>query len=194
MTVQYPSYPFGDYVEPRGPEHQVAGPSQLAPPTSNRFNVVEFLALPGKCAVCGYSGGDDDRQGTYRRRFVDFGFDVDFYGVVGFCEACVVEMASALGFISKNLWEGYRTENSDLKTQIQELKNANSQLRGTIGILSHGVITDVDLPPYNDSDITSGNSETTESEQQSSESIDEPRSDDVSSITSRDSGSDGLTI
>lgn len=59
-----------------------------------RFKVIEAnqLLAPGKCAGCG---------GFTKRRFVDFGLELDFYGVVYLClEVCFTEVANKLGFLS----------------------------------------------------------------------------------------------
>lgn len=59
-----------------------------------RFKVIEAnqMLAPGKCAGCG---------GFTKRRFVDFGLELDFYGVVYLClEVCFTEVANKLGFLS----------------------------------------------------------------------------------------------
>lgn len=65
---------------------------ELSP--NSRFSVLDNPnALPGKCALCGSSGGDG-------RKFVDFGFQLDVYGAVYFCTFCVTELAEAIKFVS----------------------------------------------------------------------------------------------
>lgn len=191
MTVdasdRFSGYPFGNYTEPEGPSHARASEWDEAAPSSSRFNIVNSLALPGKCAVCGYSGGEDDNRSDYRRKFVDFGFDLDFYGVVGFCTACVSEMAGVLGFIARKEYESYQSENSTLKAQLQETRIANDQLRATIHTLSSPTSQHIvgEVAYY---DVKIGDSEATKSEQSSDKSPSKPRPDDRPSIISGDTG------
>lgn len=58
--------------------------------THSRFKIVERpFAAPGKCAVCGAT----------EKPVVDFGFDLDWYGVVYFCLDCLTEVASTIGMV-----------------------------------------------------------------------------------------------
>lgn len=66
---------------------------------SNRFQrIATPNASPGHCAVCGFAGLD--------RSYVDFGFSLDFYGAVIFCELCVVTMAETLGHVTPERYDG----------------------------------------------------------------------------------------
>lgn len=57
---------------------------------NGRFKILERPAsAPGKCAVCG----------SVERPVLDFGFDLDFYGVVYICVDCLREGASVAGIL-----------------------------------------------------------------------------------------------
>jgi hypothetical protein len=47
---------------------------------------------PGVCVVCGNPGDSNSR-------FIDFGFDLDFYGSIYFCENCIHEVVGLLGLV-----------------------------------------------------------------------------------------------
>lgn len=66
--------------------------------TSSRFKVLErpFVA-PGKCAVCG----------AVDKPVVDFGFDLDWYGVVYFCLDCMTEISKTIGMVHSSELEAY---------------------------------------------------------------------------------------
>lgn len=70
------------------------------------------LVLPAQCVACGYGGND--------RRYVDFGLDLEFYGVVYLCENCM------------NIW--FNEWNSPL---IDSYKRDLSSANGKIGELEH---------------------------------------------------------
>lgn len=70
-------------------------------------------AAPGKCVVCGFGGDAEDS-----RTFIDFGFDLDYYGVVYFCSNCIVEVANAIGFVSGEQYEAVAKENADLTERL----------------------------------------------------------------------------
>lgn len=80
------------------------------------------LIAPGKCAVCGSISGS----------FVDFGLELDFYGVVYLCfDNCFKEACSQLdyfpvGELSKRdvLIAQFDSVNSQLEMENQELRNA----------------------------------------------------------------------
>lgn len=86
-------------------------------------------AAPGKCVVCGYSGGKDEDD----RTFIDFGFDLDYYGVVYFCSSCMVEIANVIGFFSEDQYNKIARENlllsDSLGTVRRERDAATDALR-----------------------------------------------------------------
>jgi len=75
-------------------------------------------AAPGKCVVCGFSGDVEDS-----RLFIDFGFDIDYYGVVYFCSLCMTEVANAIGFVSIDQYTKIQTLNMELVDRVEELTN-----------------------------------------------------------------------
>lgn len=50
---------------------------------------------PGFCVVCRNPGDQDSK-------FIDFGFDIDFYGVVYFCEHCICQVLTLLDYVPTN--------------------------------------------------------------------------------------------
>ena len=130
------TYPFGDYVEPPGPIERTAGRWREAPADGNKFQLVKWPPLPGKCASCGYSGGNDNLTSDYERMFIDLSFDVDFYGTVVFCSACVIEMGSVLGFVPPETHQNVVSIVSELSAKNQELSLANDQLRNVVHTLT----------------------------------------------------------
>lgn len=83
-------------------------------------------ANPGKCVVCGFGGGDD-------RVYIDFGFDIDYYGAVYFCSFCMVEVANAVGYVSADQYDRMKIENmklhDDIRTALDERNGATNALR-----------------------------------------------------------------
>lgn len=64
-------------------------------PAGSRFSIHENPNVaPGVCVVCKHPGGDG-------RLFVDFGFQLDWYGAIYFCDSCVRELCEAIGFVPK---------------------------------------------------------------------------------------------
>ncbi len=90
---------------------------------SSRFNTsLTPPNLPGKCIVCGNSGGDG-------RIFVDFGFDIDFYGTVYWCSVCLIEPVNHLGWINPTQWTALNESNELLISRVQNLETENALLR-----------------------------------------------------------------
>ena len=82
-----------------------------------RMQVLDVpVAAPGKCVVCGFGGREDDRK------YIDFGFDLDYYGVVYFCSSCFTEVAGQLGYISESKWTAIVKENMLLSDQCEEMR------------------------------------------------------------------------
>lgn len=78
--------------------------------------------MPNKCIVCGGWGGDG-------RHFIDFGFDIDYYGTVYFCSVCFTEAASNLGYLSPDRYKHVTVMNEELIQRIQRLEAENVHLR-----------------------------------------------------------------
>ena len=93
--------------------------------TSDRVQVLDFLnALPGKCAMCGYPGGQGDG-----RKFVDIGFDLDFYGQVVFCSHCMGQIAERLGYVPQERVQHLYDDLEKSVNQIQLMGAENAKLR-----------------------------------------------------------------
>lgn len=61
---------------------------------NGRFKLLDRpMALPAKCAVCG----------AVDRPVIDFGLDVEWYGVVYFCTECFTAAAQILGLVDGSL-------------------------------------------------------------------------------------------
>lgn len=96
-----------------------------------RFQVLNEnqLIAPGKCAGCG---------GVTNRHFIDFGLELDFYGVVYLClETCFTEVANQIGFISPEQAESLKKQilvgneaNAVLLTQLGALENVRDAIAG----------------------------------------------------------------
>lgn len=91
---------------------------ELSP--NSRFTISDNPdVLPGKCAVCGSSGGDS-------RKFVDFGIQLDVYGAVYFCTDCVIELSQAIGFVEQD-----KVSKLELELKYQSIENERLQKRLT---------------------------------------------------------------
>lgn len=89
-----------------------------------RFQVLDHnqLIAPGKCAGCG---------GFTNRHFIDFGLELDFYGVVYLClETCFTEVANQIGFISP-------VQAVELQGEMQNLVERNSDLQDKLNALEN---------------------------------------------------------
>lgn len=98
--------------------------------TLGRFQIIEGAATiaPGKCTICGTTQGP----------FVDFGFELDFYGVVYFClNSCVVELCNLLAFVPPAKWAAIDELNEHLRDENARLFNENERLRDVIATLQH---------------------------------------------------------
>lgn len=85
-------------------------------------------ALPGKCVVCGTTSRDIS--------YVDFGFDLDFYGVVYFCSNCITEVAMLLNYIPPAQWQELTDSLGDVVAENTELQQRNGELKHAIDSLS----------------------------------------------------------
>ncbi len=111
-----------------------------------RFQVSPVpVALPGKCVVCGSVGGDG-------RQFVDFGFDIDFYGVVYFCSPCIAECARAVGFVPHHEAVELQRLLGENENRLREVLDECSNLRAAVDALTaagYSISDDDDVPVEN---------------------------------------------
>lgn len=114
---------------------------------------------PGKCVVCGATSSDNS--------YIDFGFDLDFYGVVYFCNRCIIEIARLLGFIPPEQWQVILDHNMESDNYIGELEKKNKELMDVVHNLSKLVGSNsiaVTLPPGVDVEFTEQGPQTTGNE------------------------------
>ena len=82
----------------------------------SRLKVLDTPVLaPGICFLCG-SAGDD------KRKFIDFGKQIEWYGAVYVCTFCIVEVAEAAEFIPVANFDTLHTEYRELRVQYDQLK------------------------------------------------------------------------
>ena len=93
------------------------------PDPSSRIFIIEGSPpmLPGTCVVCGSPGGNG-------RVFVDFSFQIEFYGRVYFCNCCFDEITDYLGYMSPVNTERTQLQIEQLEQEISDLKEENGNL------------------------------------------------------------------
>jgi len=143
--------------------------------TMSRFKIVNggTLMPPGKCAVCG----------SVSKACIDFGFDLDFYGVVYICiEDCFNELAQQLDYVHARHVKGIEELAEQFKKEIIELDKENGELRAALGIVDR-IRSDVPDPNQLQLDFESESGETEpgteETEPGSPEQVNESGSTDV---------------
>lgn len=100
-----------------------------------QFIDASSAVLPQACIGCkGFSG-----------RFLDTGLDIDYYGVVYFCDVCLISIIMRLGYIPVDQREALQFECQDLQKQLNALIEENRKLRDAINLLT-------DLRDSNNSD------------------------------------------
>ena len=137
--------------------------------TLGRVQVIQGTppALPGKCALCGTTEGP----------VIDFGFELDFYGVVYFCvNNCLVEVANAMFYLSPEQHRELLDELLEANTEIGNLEEQNEELKSALRI-NFGRLAAIFNPPVAGSDVTPENDD--EDESGSSEQVNEQGSSDV---------------
>lgn len=66
---------------------------------NSRFRVLDApIVAPGKCAVCGSSSTED-------RKYVDFGFQLDWFGAIYLCTICLTEAALSIDLVNRVAYE-----------------------------------------------------------------------------------------
>lgn len=133
---------------------------------SNKFQLLDNpVALPHKCAGCGYPGGTSE-TGIAARQFIDWGITLEYYGAVIFCENCIIEVASVLGFVPPEKIDAALDKITELLAQNQELRLANDSLRTTVHTLSSpiGNVISADSEPDTEPDISDTDTSSSEPE------------------------------
>jgi hypothetical protein len=124
---------------------------------------------PGKCVICGNCG---DKESN----FIDFGFDIDFYGIVYFCEICICQVLTVLDYIPTDELRRVKRKLVETQYMLDALKPRYEELAG---VVQH--IRDLDIV----SDSSSEQSGVVEIEQAS-----DPATESVSGkATTTESGS-----
>lgn len=101
----------------------------------NRIQVISRpLTLPGCCAICGYVGTNEGDRADIRV-FLDFQLDIDYYGRVYWCSACLLEAANALGWLSVDQAEELRRKITEQESELIVLREQNERLRSSLSSL-----------------------------------------------------------
>lgn len=84
---------------------------------------------PAKCVICGTSGNKESK-------FIDTGWDIDFYGVVYFCLNCIKEAAAVLSMVpTEKLSEALDVLGQE-QFMREVLQEENEDLRDVISLLT----------------------------------------------------------
>lgn len=99
----------------------------MTTPTS-RVQILERpVALPGKCIICSSASNNEGRK------FIDFGYSIDWWGAVYFCTVCFKEVAEDLGWIEDTRYKQILEENRELSDSIikldKRIENLNAVIR-----------------------------------------------------------------
>lgn len=130
------------------------------------------LVLPGKCSLCGSSDNTDGRK------YIDIGFEIDFYGVIYFCTHCFSQIADAIGFSSAEVNDSTYQEMVRLSFRVSELEAENVKLRVALNNLDF--LGSAGSPLSYDSGFEKPVESERSDNPKSSKSIDEPGSTNVS--------------
>jgi hypothetical protein len=85
------------------------------------------LQIPGVCVVC--QAATDDRQ------YIDFAFDIDYYGRVYFCTFCVNELLNAVKYIAPEQYEQHLAKVAEQEAELIVLRDQNGKLRDSLASL-----------------------------------------------------------
>lgn len=141
----------------------------------SRFSITDYpAALPGKCVVCGGIGGDG-------RKFIDFGFEQDFYGVIYFCTLCFTECLNVMGWASPDQVKEVESHMLLQEQRLSELEAENVRLRGALSQLDFLGVAGITAVLSDDSHETSSGSsrDSVEIDIGSVESVDGGGSSDI---------------
>lgn len=149
-----------------------------------RVQVIFHPQLPAKCVICGCHADG-------LRQFIDFGFQIEFYGSVVFCTECMTPVAEACEFIPyrefkklANVLEISLDRGTELEAERDKLK---SLLDGLLAYKPGSESVDPPVVVEESKEIGNGEGQvpefTVESESESTESDSEPGQRDVPEIT-----------
>lgn len=92
------------------------------------------LSLPGVCAVCGFNGTNVNDPSD-QRVFIDYHLDIDYYGRVYWCSACLLQAANNLGWMGVSQVEDLRARDTALESELIVLREQNERLRASLANL-----------------------------------------------------------
>jgi hypothetical protein len=118
------------------------------------------LPLPGACRVCG---------AVDRERYLDTGYQEEYYGAVLYCNECINHFATMFGYITEDNAHQLRSKVEEYFLQNVELSNRVKLLTGAIdGMVRSGYPSDsvdfIELDLVSLSSLTTPRSQRTESE------------------------------
>ena len=107
---------------------------------SSRIRIINAPILnPGTCAICGTSRTDD-------RKYIDFGLDVDFVGVMYFCTFCFHELIRALGCLLPEEWTQLQEELDAARQTIIDIQRDKAAVDHVVDTLrSTGLFSGIDF-------------------------------------------------
>lgn len=95
--------------------------------TLGRIQILDNpVAPPAKCIVCGAATGDD------KRKFIDFGFTEEWYGVIYFCSLCLTEIFTELNFVEYSTYKTLLEQNQELKRALDDANVRIESLSDTL--------------------------------------------------------------
>lgn len=72
----------------------------------SKYRIVDVPDLkPSKCANCGSTKNDG-------RKYIDFGLDIDWFGIVFICGMCLIDIAKNMGLFTRFIEENTRLRES----------------------------------------------------------------------------------
>lgn len=116
--------------------------------------IVHPAALPGSCYICGSAD---------REYYIDTKLSVEFHGAMYFCNLCIGEMATLVGFMAPEIAESIRQRTFQLEKESETLKNQVNGLEQAVNgffAAGFGSRTDSDDVPGTDSVVPAETAET----------------------------------
>ncbi|SRR6266498_582719 len=80
---------------------------------------------PGQCVICCTPGDQNSK-------FIDFGFDIDFYGSVYFCENCISQTLALLEYVPADKLDVALLKLTKAQAELDSIKNKYEEVAGVI--------------------------------------------------------------